>query len=951
MKNKRIFISYSWDSEIHKEWALKLSNQLEEYFELHITFDQYDLDSFEDKNHFMEKGVFENDIIITLVTPKYVEKANARVGGVGLETKMSSARHWEETLECGKSNIIPILCNGTELPNYLKEKFYIDFRDEQKYQVSFDQLIKHITGTSKVTRPAKKRSVSQKSIHKDLTKIDDFLKINHKKRKLVFDRSETTDFKAGNRIKFELWETKSPSVDYYLFIFDNVILKPTIQRFCELLRKYKINISRLTILRARKGERGYINKLISENGFRFPIDEITFSDYIWDYCIEDEAKVPSRIYKQKFFIDQPLLSIDEEPISKGPAFEFLKKELSQESQTSAKLIIAPGGTGKTTLCQYIASEYQNPDSAISVFIQSEELRENGQANGYSNNKIESVYDLYELYSQVTSADGNSLLIYDKATFEVALITGRLVLVIDGMDEIISLFPETFNLDLFLNSIEELNRQLASCKIVITSRNDVFDLNLMEKYEHLDKFQLLGFDEPACETYLKRRFRNLPKSESLKNKVLSNVKPLLHSDEKQRILPFVVDLLSSLAEDSTDEDVSIELSFSGKNYESNEDITDYLVYSVLRREWQRQKIEIPVEDVLDIFLEISAGHKEHFLKSDFEEVVSIFSSGSSEELFIKMLRNPLLIVDGDLCRFKYDFISDYFKSLYIINSINSKSFNSEFIKLIARNSYGENEIMASVSKYYSNKNESLFENRKYIISSIKENISPIDVMSKNDSSFRAIAFLVKLSYESNNGGGSKEQFRMLLVKLFGSDSEFKNLAIYGDQVALDLVGIKISDSRFVGYKNFSKSKFESTLVSNSFFDSCFNDSPSKTFTNGEFSSCRLGDLESVMIGAEEKSEKERGLIESELRNFLLSFFYRGSFSDKKIEYVKMSSRIKSINRAFFNRLVKEDIIKVKVEKSSGTFYVVAPHYEDSVHGFLSNNKVDRRIETIIKFIEQ
>jgi hypothetical protein len=66
---------------------------------------------------------------------------------------------------------------------------------------------------------------------------------------------------------------------------------------------------------------------------------------------------------------------------------------------------------------------------------------------------------------------------------------------------------------------------------------------------------------------------------------------------------------------------------------------------------------------------------------------------------------------------------------------------------------------------------------------------------------------------------------------------------------------------------------------------------------------------------------------------------------------MSSRIKSINRAFFNRLVKEDIIKMKVEKSSGTFYIIAPHYEDSVHGFLSNNKVDKRIEKIIQFIEQ
>lgn len=951
MEIKKIFISYSWDSEGHKEWALKLANQLEEYFELHITLDQYDLDSFEDKNYFMEKGVFANDIIIMLVTPQYVKKANERLGGVGIETKMSSARHWEESLSQGKSNIIPVLCKGDELPNYLKDKFHIDFRDEYKYEASFADLLNHIKGNSKAARPTKKRSITQKPIHKDLTKIDDFLKINHKKRSLVFDRNETTDFSAGNRIKFELWETKSPAVNHYLFLFDNIVLKPTIEKLCKLIKDNKTTISRLTILRSKKGEKGYIGKLLAENDCRFAIDEITFSDYIWDYCIEDDAKIPSRIYRQKFFIDQPLITLDEESISKGPAFDFLKAELNKDIQTSAKVIIAPGGTGKTTLCQYIASEYQNPENAISVFIQSEELRESAQVDGVDKSKIESVYDLYELYSQVISAQSGAQLTYDKATFEVALITGRLVLVIDGMDEIISLFPETLDLDAFLKSIEDLNRQLASCKIVITSRNDVFDFELMEKYEHLDKYQLLGFDESACESYLGRRFRKLPQPEALKQKVLSNIRPLLKSDEKQRILPFVVDLLSSLAEDSSDDEVNIELSFDGKNYESNEDITDYLVYSVLRREWQRQKIEIPVEDVLEIFLEISSTHKDHFLKSDFEDVVSIFGSDNSDELFTKMLRNPLLVIDGDLCRFKYDFIADYFKSLYIINSINAKSSNDDFIKLIAKNAYGENEVMSSTAKYYSERQENLLERTKGIISNLKSEISASDVMSNNDTKYRAIAFLVKLCSISGKCNNSKEQFTSLLTNIFESGSVFKNLAIYGDNTPLDLVGINIVDSRFVGYKSFSKSKFESTKINNSFFESCYNENPSKSFTNGEFNSCRLGDLELVIAGAEERSEKDRALIENELRNFLNSFFHRGAFTDKKLDYIKMSTRIKSINRAFFQRLVKEDIIQVKVEKSSETYYVIAPHYEDSVYGFLSNNKIDRRIEKVIEFIEQ
>ena len=69
---------------------------------------------------------------------------------------------------------------------------------------------------------------------------------------------------------------------------------------------------------------------------------------------------------------------------------------------------------------------------------------------------------------------------------------------------------------------------------------------------------------------------------------------------------------------------------------------------------------------------------------------------------------------------------------------------------------------------------------------------------------------------------------------------------------------------IGFDESPKSKFESTKINNCFFESCYNENPSKSFTNGEFKSCRLGDLEHVIAGAEEKSEKDRALIENELR---------------------------------------------------------------------------------------
>jgi len=198
--------------------------------------------------------------------------------------------------------------------------------------------------------------------------------------------------------------------------------------------------------------------------------------------------------------------------------------------------------------------------------------------------------------------------------------------------------------------------------------------------------------------------------------------------------------------------------------------------------------------------------------------------------------------------------------------------------------------------------------------------------------------------------SKSAFTEILKRIFDNDSELKNLAIYGDSIGLDLEGINIIDSKFIGYKNFSRSKFKDTRLINCYFESFFNEISSDSFNKEIFHSCRLGDLEVAIEGAEEKSEKERELIENELRNFLLSFFKSGSFTDKKLSYIKMSTRIKSINRAFLNRLVREGILQIKVKKADETYYVVSPHYEDSVYGFLSNNNIDQKIKKIIQHIE-
>jgi len=277
---KKIFLSYSWDDKQHKIWVKKLADRLEEIEELNVSFDQYDLDSFVDKNLFMENSVFETDLICPIITNNYTFKANARDGGVGIESAMLVSRHWEEITTSGGSNIVAILKDGDVVPNYLKGKFYIDFRDESEFEKSFRNLINHIKGESRSIRPSKKYSINSIPTVQDFTRIEDFLKINYKNRRLVFDKTQTTDFSGDNKIKFELWETKSPSVQYYLFLFNNISIDKTVQRLVLLLKNSGMKLSNLTVLKRNSSKKGYLGSLFEDNGFSVSLTELTYSDYI-----------------------------------------------------------------------------------------------------------------------------------------------------------------------------------------------------------------------------------------------------------------------------------------------------------------------------------------------------------------------------------------------------------------------------------------------------------------------------------------------------------------------------------------------------------------------------------------------------------------------------------------------------------------------------------------------
>jgi peroxiredoxin family protein len=146
-----VFVSYSRDDDSHREWVGRLADRLDAEPDLHVILDEYDLYGGKDLAHFMERCRV-CDRVVVVITPKYVERADERHGGVGYETGIAAAQLLRDQLT---DKFIPALREGAALPTFIGSKTYVDFRDDKAYEQAFADLLRAIRRQPGRQRPAK----------------------------------------------------------------------------------------------------------------------------------------------------------------------------------------------------------------------------------------------------------------------------------------------------------------------------------------------------------------------------------------------------------------------------------------------------------------------------------------------------------------------------------------------------------------------------------------------------------------------------------------------------------------------------------------------------------------------------------------------------------------------------------------------------------------------------
>lgn len=128
------------------------------------------------------------------------------------------------------------------------------------------------------------------------------------------------------------------------------------------------------------------------------------------------------------------------------------------------IILGQGGIGKTTFCLSLANMINNAartDKRMFLITKTDIL------NNFSGEAIDSISKLYMEYTRNRSGQSRPIL---HETFSLSLSCGSIILMIDGIDEIESALGDKFKMDSFLQSIQDLNESLESCRVLITSRD-------------------------------------------------------------------------------------------------------------------------------------------------------------------------------------------------------------------------------------------------------------------------------------------------------------------------------------------------------------------------------------------------------------------------------------------------------------------------------------------------
>lgn len=395
-----------------------------------------------------------------------------------------------------------------------------------------------------------------------------------------------------------------------------------------------------------------------------------FDEFAWESCLPDEFRIkPAAIKKATHhFVKQSLEAIANTGILDGgysSTTEYIKEILeSSHNYNPVHVVIGPAGIGKTTFCDDISTYINSKERKRVILLSATDFRDISNIGS-----IESVGDLYRLAAANDLIDQESSI--ESHNFEINLACGNFVLLIDGFDELESHLGTSLNFDGFMRSLSELEECFRKVLVILTVRD--YDVERFKIFRQTSLCRLRGFSSQDTERYLQDRLATakIPEARALLRTFDGN-----GDSGKNTTIPLYASLICDYLVEETLKKAKTNSILGTTRFFANGAPLDRLVMKIVEREITKQSLgKIGPDDFFDILIEIIRAPQYTVTKAALIELISSCGEGAQSINSANFLRNPFLRWEGETISFKYDSLTYFFKSRFLVQKIIDGQFSA------------------------------------------------------------------------------------------------------------------------------------------------------------------------------------------------------------------------------------------------------------------------------------
>lgn len=625
------------------------------------------------------------------------------------------------------------------------------------------------------------------------------------------------------------------------------------------------------------------------------------------------------------------------------ALQELKKWY--ESEANPLLIVkGHGGIGKTTLVKKFLNDIHEKNREVGIlFIDSHEIIGELERRSRLQQKIDDVYDFYHAQHERHSGDDTPL---SKDLLSLSVDNGSLVIVLDGIDEVIAKLGQKFDSVSFIKSIStSYSTNLKRAKILITCRDYFWDSR--QHAVPVERLDLQPFTRGMAEDFFGQSIEagKTDRAMAIADKLaLRNKLP-----QDEIYIPYILDLIVYLIKRRTDAPADVNIgALPGIEKLLNLELSnDFLVANICHREIIKLD-SLSVATQIAFFAELSVAEGGEISVYDLKNILTKLSNQGTDidaDELQRLQGHPLLASRNDRLAFRYDFFNEYFKALFAVNYFQKYSiedFNWKIVDIAADYLRFDSEFVKSICDRID-----LNDNLALFLSETIERMrsSELAVTEKDDTLLQRACSGIFSLYLSllrnspkkfdlnacteamNDFFKEKEVVREFSLINVGSNSPAKPI--------FDFRGLRLENCHFERFDFF----WECSIDELTRFEGCTfnlleprkNVNPTfypKTFSN----TCNISGIAHILAKKEESAGQRADEVRADLIRFFNLFLSRGNFYPQKQEFIKG----KFFTGAYLPTLLKSRVIEEYVDPKKAT---------------LNQYRITANYVSILKHIEQ